>query len=231
MTRSTLLIAPRYLAGPDAAATAAVGRLLHAAGWRERAVQGGRGYRTTDGRREALFTPEGACRGDFDTPPSWRFTARTAPGEPARWSAAFSPTTPPELVAAFAATLADDAAAPGTDGPHYLRPPVAPLKATGALTEAGWIRDLGTDVEWYAPTMQAVVVGDHLAADSGDAKNWLFAARRRTDTTVLWYALAAPSTPGHLIDALCRTLADPAPVARTVLPDPCVGQLEVTRTS
>ncbi|MFF3730981.1 hypothetical protein ACFYXM_11820 [Streptomyces sp. NPDC002476] len=56
---TTLLIAPRYLAGPDAAATAAIGRLLRAAGWRERHVQGGTGYRTSD---------------------SWRFTARTAPG-------------------------------------------------------------------------------------------------------------------------------------------------------
>ncbi|MFH8295054.1 DUF317 domain-containing protein [Streptomyces sp. NPDC018059] len=229
MTRPTLLIAPRYLAGPDTAAAAAVGRLLHAAGWRERAVQGGSGYRTADGRREALFTPEGACRGDFDTPLSWRFTARTAPGEPARWSAAFSPTTPPELVAAFAATLADDAADPGTGGPHYLRPPLAPLEATGALAEAGWIRDLGADIDWYAPTMQAAVVGDH-DPSSVDAKAWLFAARRFTDLTVLWHALATSATPGHLIDALCRALADPAPVARTVLPDPCVGRLEVTST-
>ncbi|WP_435058439.1 DUF317 domain-containing protein [Streptomyces sp. bgisy060] len=231
MTCPTLLIAPRYLAGPDAAATAAVGRLLCAAGWRERAVQGGTGYRTTDGRREALFTPEGACRGDYDTERSWRFTARTAPGDRARWSAAFSPATPPELVAAFAATLADDAADPGTGGPHYLRPPVAPQEATSALADAGWIRDLGAGIDWYAPTMQAAVVGDRLTPGSADAKNWLFAARRFTDPTVLWHALATPATPGHLIDALCRAMADPAPVARTVLPDPCVGRLEVTRTA
>ncbi|WP_282798059.1 DUF317 domain-containing protein [Streptomyces sp. CC224B] len=231
MTRPTLLITPRYLAGPDAAAAAAVGRLLCAAGWRKRPVQGGTGYRTADGRREALFAPEGTCRGDYGTASSWRFTARTERGEPARWTAVFSPAVPPELIAAFAAALADDPARPGPDGPHYLRAPVGPLEATRALAEAGWIRDLGAELEWYAPTLQAVVVGDRLLPGTADTKNWLFAARRATDLTVLWHALATPATPGHLIDALCRALADPAPVARTVLPDPCVGQLEVTRTA
>ncbi|MDJ0467048.1 DUF317 domain-containing protein [Streptomyces sp. H27-C3] len=228
---STLLIAPRYLAGPDAAGTVAVGRLLRAAGWRERSAQGGTCYRTADGRREALFLPEGACQGAYDTERSWRFAARPAPGARARWSTAFAASTPPELVAAFAAALAADDADPATGGPHYLAPPVAPHEATQALAEAGWIRDLGAGIDWYAPTMQAAVAGDRLTPGSADAKNWLFAARRFADRTVLWHALATPGTPGHLVNALCRAMADPAPVARTVLPDPCVGRLEVNRTA
>ncbi|MFF3730980.1 DUF317 domain-containing protein [Streptomyces sp. NPDC002476] len=93
------------------------------------------------------------------------------------------------------------------------------------------MRDLGARIEWYAPTTQAAVVGDRLTPGGADAENWLFAARRFTDPTVLWHALATPDTPGHLIDVLCRAMADPAPVARTVLPDPCVGRLKVTRTA
>ncbi|MEU9777575.1 DUF317 domain-containing protein [Streptomyces sp. NPDC047968] len=227
----TLLIAPRYLAGPDAAGAVTVGRVLRAAGWRERPAQGGTCYRTADGRREALFLPEGAREGAYDTERSWRFAARTSPGVRATWSAAFSASTPPELVAAFAAALADNAPAPGTDGPHYLLPPVPLQEATQALAEAGWIRDLGEGIDWYAPTMQAAVAGDRLTPGSADAKNWLFAARRYADTSVLWHALATPCTPGHLVNALCAAMADPAPVARTVLPDPCVGRLEVTRTA
>ncbi|WP_241990554.1 DUF317 domain-containing protein [Streptomyces sp. AC1-42T] len=227
----TLLIAPRYLAGPDAAGAVAVGRALHAAGWRERYVQGGTCYRTADGRREALFLPEGACEGAYDTERSWRFAARPVPGGRAIWSAAFSASTPPELIAAFAAALAADSPTPGADGPHYLLPPVAPQEATQALAEAGWIRDLGEGIDWYAPTMQAAVAGDRLTPHSADAKNWLFAARRLADTRILWHALATPGTPGHLVNALCAAMADPAPVARTVLPDPCVGRLEVTRTA
>lgn len=225
------LIAPSYLAGPDTTATVAIRRILRAAGWLEYPVQGGIGYRTSDGRRQALFIPEGACRGEYDTEPSWRFTARTEPGEQASWSAVFASSTPPELIFAFAAVLADDVTNSGTDGPHYLRPPVGPQEATRALAEAGWIRDLGEAAEWYAPTMQAAVVEGRPASDGADAENWLFAARRFTDLTVLWHAMATPSTPGHLIEALCRAMTDPAPVARMVLPGPCVGRLEVTRTA
>ncbi|TQE33158.1 DUF317 domain-containing protein [Streptomyces ipomoeae] len=229
---STLLIAPRYLAGPDARHAAAIGEQLTLAGWLEARGDEGSRYTSADGRREALYGPDGACRGAYDTEPSWRFAARLAPGAPALWTAAFTPATPPELIAAFAAALADDAAHDAEGAPHYLRPPTAPLEAARALDGAGWIRDLGAEAAWYEPTtMQAVVVSGHRAPDGTVATNWLFAARRAVNLSVLWHALATPEIPGHLVDALCRALIDPAPAARTVLPHPSVGRLKVIQAA
>jgi hypothetical protein len=226
----TLFIAPRYLAGPDVRQAAAVGEQLAAAGWLERPALAGARYDSADGQREALYGPDGACRGAYDTDHSWRFAVRPVPGGPARWTAAFSPATPPELIAAFAAALADDAAHDTAEGPHYLLPPARPLEAARALDDAAWIRDLGEEATWYeAKTMQAVVVSGRRATDGTVATNWLFATRRAVNNHVLWHALATPEMPGHLVGALCRAMTDPAPVARTVLPHPTVGHLTVTQ--
>ncbi|MBL1102936.1 DUF317 domain-containing protein, partial [Streptomyces coffeae] len=60
------------------------------------------------------------------------------------------------------------------------------------------------------------------------AASWLCAARRATDLTVLWLALACPHTPTHLIAALCRAITDPTPVPRRSLPSPEAGALTIT---
>ncbi|MFI0818599.1 DUF317 domain-containing protein [Streptomyces sp. NPDC021098] len=224
------LISPRYLAGPDPAAVTTPDDVLAAAGWNATHDNGHTDYCDPSGQRHARHLHDRA------EPPckplmAWEFTASPSPRARVAWTAWFSHDTPPEITAAFAATLADNT--PGLtpeDGPRHLLPPQSPHKATEALATAGWIRDIGReDDSWYAPNEQAVVVTATTPDTGQRGANWLCAARRATDATVLWVAVASPATPTHLIAALCRAVADPAPVPRHTLPGPGIGPLIVTR--
>ncbi|MFJ9174926.1 DUF317 domain-containing protein [Streptomyces sp. NPDC102360] len=230
------LIAPRYLAGPDEQATHALMHALPAMGWHVEHLRQAYAFhlREADGLLEAVYVPAHlpAVRG---TGPGvgWEFTARTAPGTPAAWKVCFAPATPPELITTLATALTDPE--PGHEpgqAPHYLRPPVAPLAATGPLEAAGWMRDRGTDESaWYAPGQQAVVVTPTLPRPSGPGTtNWLLSARRAADAPSLWHASAHPGTPTHLIRALCAALTDPAPVVRPTRPGPDIGAATTPRT-
>ncbi|WP_258528106.1 DUF317 domain-containing protein, partial [Streptomyces sp. NBRC 110611] len=54
---------------------------------------------------------------------------------------------------------------------------------------------------WYAPDEQAVVISLPSRAFDDGGTNWLLAAHRANDDTVLWHATAHPHTPAHLIRA------------------------------
>ncbi|MEV0112557.1 DUF317 domain-containing protein [Streptomyces sp. NPDC050844] len=228
------LIAPRYLAGPDTSLAVAIGDRLRAAGWRSDAYRGAVVYarREAGGLLEAVHIPNGAGGGGKCPAAGWEFTARPGPGTPSTWSVRFTPATPPELPAALASALTEEAADSGPGAkPHYLRPPLPPAQATMPLDAAGWMRDIGTaESAWYAPGQQAVVVTPVTADEHGDdGASWMLAARRATDLQVLWLALAHPATPTHLVRALCAEISDPAPVPRHRLPDPEVGELTLTQ--
>lgn len=236
MTRRTTppyLIVPRYLAGPDPDATTTAADVLKAAGWYVEQTPDHTDYVDPGGLRQArhLPDPEADPMGLGQPLMAWEFTASTVPGAPAVWTVWFCHDTPPEIIAAFAAALADDTPAPGPGaGPHYLQPPAPPEQATIPLAAAGWMRDVGNgDIAWYGPHQQVVVVVARFRDTSRrGAANWLCAARRATDTTVLWIALACPRTPTHLIAVLCRAITDPTPVPRCTPPSPETGALIIT---
>ncbi|AJC59514.1 hypothetical protein GZL_06955 [Streptomyces sp. 769] len=223
------MIAPRYLAGPDATATSALIQQLQDDQWRCESLGDCLVFsrRETGGLLEALHTPSGLLPAPRKgrRASSWEFTARPGPGEVAAWSVRFAPKTPPELPAALAAALTD---ADGTAGrerdPHYLRPVGRPDEATVPLSAAGWIRDLARyECAWYAPDERAVVVTGTSDEHGHGVANWLFAASRANDHITLWHATAHPHTPTHLIHALCTAITDPTPVPRTQRPDQETG--------
>ncbi|MCZ1014808.1 DUF317 domain-containing protein [Streptomyces noursei] len=230
------LIAPRYLAGPDTTATKTLIQHLRDHGWRAE-PQGATlvlSHREPGGLLEALHTPDNTHtpRGKHPVP-SWEFTARPGPGEPAVWTVRFGPHTPPELPATLTTALTGSKGATGTDGrPHYLHPAGHPKEATTLLSAAGWIwiRDLGRDASaWYSPDEQAIVVSPPTGEPEHDDGNWLLSVRRTTDNTTLWCATAHPRTPTHLMHALCQEIADPTPVPRRHSPGPETGPLTITR--
>ncbi|MCQ6246166.1 DUF317 domain-containing protein [Streptomyces malaysiensis] len=192
-------------------------------------------YKAPDGLRRAGYLPDRAEQATSEKALAWEFTAHPALGAHAAWTVRFARDTPPEIAAAFAAALADDT--PGTapeDGPRYLLPPGPLDEVTNVLAAAGWMRDIGrNDDAWYAPDGQAVMVTAEFSDAKGGA-NWLCAVRHATDRTVLgnrsvlWFAVASPATPTHLMAALSRALTDPTPVPRYTLPSPGIGAVTIT---
>ncbi|WP_381832537.1 DUF317 domain-containing protein [Streptomyces monticola] len=184
-----------------------------------------------------------ACHAPDGTPPGqgpcpamgWEFTARSGSGRPTAWSVRFTPATPPELPTAFATALsgADAAPGPGNASPHYLQAPGQADEATAPLREAGWRQDIGAYWSvWYAPDQQAVVTTPVPPGTDGyGGTSWLLAARRATDRTVLWMAVAHPNTPTPLMRALCAALTDPAPVPRPRAPALEVGATALAQPS
>ncbi|MBI0301295.1 DUF317 domain-containing protein, partial [Streptomyces sp. PRKS01-29] len=196
----TDLIVPRYLAGPDPYATTTAADVVKAAGWHAEQTPEHTDYTDPGGLRQARHLPDRHADPMAPDQPlmAWEFTASPVPGTPAVWTAWFCRDTPPEIIAAFAAALADDTPLPGPGaGPHYLQPPAPPEQATTPLATAGWMRDVANgDTAWYGPHKQAVVVAARFPGTSRKgAANWLCAARHATHTTVLWLALASPRTP------------------------------------
>ncbi|MBO3681690.1 DUF317 domain-containing protein [Streptomyces sp. NEAU-YJ-81] len=232
-TTPPYLIAPRYLAGPDPHAVTTAEEVLLAAGWQIDRHANHTDYRAPGSLRQSRYLPDQADHRCPGKPlMAWEFTAHPAPDARAAWTVWFARDTPPEITAAFAATLADDTPRPTPeDGPHYLLPPRTTREATSVLATAGWMRDIGrNDDTWYAPNEQAVVVTAAFPNTTGrGGANWLCAARRATDGAVLWLAVASPATPTHLMAALCRALTDPTPVPRHTLPGPDIGALVITR--
>ncbi|KAK1177973.1 DUF317 domain-containing protein [Streptomyces sp. NBS 14/10] len=231
-SRQPYLIVPRYLAGPDPDATTTAAHVLQAAGWHTEHTPDHTDYSDPRGLRQARHLADAPDPGRLGQPlMTWEFTASPVRGGRAAWTAWFCRDTPPEFIAAFAAALADDtpAPAPGT-GPHYLQPPTSPGHATAPLAAAGWTRGLGNgETAWYGPHQQAAVVTARFPSSSRrGAANWLCAARRATDLTVLWLALACLHTPTHLVAALCRAITDPTPVPRRTPPGPDTGALTIT---
>jgi hypothetical protein len=225
------LVAPRYLAGPSTSATQQVADALQQAGWPQpRHRSTATLYTSPDQLRYALFTPNGARRLPGGPLIAWEFAARHQPGKPLAWTAAFTPSTPPEITADFARALAHDDPPDTGDTPHYLKTPSQLDAARQPLADARWIRDIGaTDTAWYAPTDQAVLVGP--ATRQPDGRNWLAAVREATSLDVLWLAVLTPTTPDSLITALCLAITDPEPVLRHHLPAPNLGPVTVTRVT
>ncbi|MFB6536675.1 DUF317 domain-containing protein [Streptomyces noursei] len=231
---SPVLIAPRYLAGPDATATSALIQQLQDDQWRRESFSDCLVFsrREPGGLLEALHTPAGVQRAPKKgRESSWEFTARPGPGEAATWSVRFAPKTPPELPAALAAALTDtDRVADGQHSPHYLRPVGRPDEATAPLSAAGWIHVLTRyEYAWYAPDERALVVTGTSDEHGHGVANWLFAASRATDNITLWHATAHPRTPTHLIHALCTAITDPSPVLRTRPPSHETGPVTTAR--
>jgi hypothetical protein len=221
------LVAPRYLAGPSASATQQVADTVHQAGWTQVRNRTGTVYTSPDRLRYALFNPNGARRLPGGPLIAWEFAARHQPGKPLVWTAAFTPSTPPEITADFACALAHDDPPQACGTPHYLGPPSQPDAACQPLADAGWIRDIGdADTAWYAPTDQAVIVGP--TTPQPDSRNWLAAVREATSLDVLWLAVLTPTPPDTLITALCLAITNPEPVPRAQRPAPNLGPVTVT---
>ncbi|MCX5206903.1 DUF317 domain-containing protein [Streptomyces sp. NBC_00237] len=229
------LIAPVYLAGPDPHAVTTVADVLTCAGWFPHPLHPHLLQNPGATCAARHFTPHPGNHPDCLIPAAprqdragvWEFAAFRTPGGPPLWEARFSPATPPELTAAFAAALADTTPTPhGT--PRHLTPGGPQAEATAPLAAAGWLCDIGTEHTWYPADHQAAVITP-TPAPGGPDGNWVFAACRATDATTLWHAQATPTTPAHLITALCRALTDPAPVPRPTLPAPDHGARTVPR--
>ncbi|MFC7305115.1 DUF317 domain-containing protein [Streptomyces monticola] len=215
------LIAPCYLAGPDTSMSTALTAHLEAAGWARKPVRAGLAFshRERGGLVEAVHAPDGTPPGESPCPAlSWEFTARPGPGRPSTWSVRFTPATPPELPTAFAHALTspDPAADPDGGAPHYLQAPGLTDLTTAPLQQARWQRDIGSYWSaWNAPDRQGVVITPVApGVDGYGGADWLLAARRASDKTVMWMAVAHPNTPTHLMRTLCTALASPAPVPR-----------------
>ncbi|MEU2721595.1 DUF317 domain-containing protein [Streptomyces smyrnaeus] len=247
------LIAPRYLAGPDETV-----RVL-SDDWQARPFDDTWIYlhRSSEGQLvEALHPPilrqprrdvHGHVTGRASLN-GWEFTGRPAPGAPRTWRVRFTPTTPPELPAAFARAVTQP---PTTLGVHT--DPTSPLDA------AEWICDRGQyETTWYSIEGQCLVTAPtqrdtctQHAADPGrgdtspsstDAahdcaspgthactERWVFAAQHSFEQRLLWVALAEASVPNSLLHALCREITREEPVPRDEIPGPDAGPVLVHR--
>ncbi|ADI11665.1 hypothetical protein SBI_08547 [Streptomyces bingchenggensis BCW-1] len=228
---ASYLISPSYLAGPDERSTA-VREILLAAGWQTRRDGDKTIYLDPSGMREAWhWSPESGVPMDVTGRllAGWEFAASTAPGRDAVWVVRFAETTPPEIVAAFAAVLADDTRPDVRGIPAFLLVPTGNREeATAPLAEAGWIfeREEGGS-GWLDPNgLAGVVIATDWQQD-GVGRRWMFVARPAIGKPSLWSCVAWATTPLSLVATLSRAIVDPTPVPRSALPGPDAGSITV----
>ncbi|GHJ35454.1 DUF317 domain-containing protein [Streptomyces sp. TS71-3] len=218
------LVTPRYLAGPDKAATANVIEEMLANRWHATRTRGALVLRLDhqDELLEVLHIPQRATAPDGKCPAiGWELTARPGPGQERTWAARFTRDTPPELIAALLAEATRPRTTPASADRRRNQPALLPVaEATRPLEAAKWIRDLAMhECAWYAPGERAVVVTPlQPEAPDREGAHWLFAARRATENVALWHGTAHPHTPTHLVRALCEAMTDPTPVPRQTHP-------------
>ncbi|OIV35843.1 hypothetical protein BIV57_19170 [Mangrovactinospora gilvigrisea] len=217
-----LLVNPRYLAGPTRTPDAALFPLLDA-GWPFHTDHLDNLYfASPDERIRIAYLPQPTAWGREMT---WSVTGWRNPFDRPRWSARFSADTPEEIVAGLTKALLDTY----TDGGdrHLYGSRLRPT-ALEPLTAAGW--DLTSDPaitlrhRATSPDGHAVLAADASAIpDDQDPDGFDLV---RLQVAEAWAARFSYFFPPHLLHAVTRALADPAPVLR------CESQIpEVFRTA
>ncbi|MEV8023024.1 DUF317 domain-containing protein [Streptomyces sp. NPDC086554] len=213
-----LPVRPRYLAGGGGCADAALDPLTVPT-WRFREAEPGNVHAFADRDRAYVgFLPE-PCQ-EVRARGLWHIEARQARWAAPVWEAAMSDHTPPELVAAFTAALAQDAALGGEE-PPYLHRDDHPDVVWEPLRRAGWdVHVAGFAVRALAPGLLVHVGYTPPRPESGPRMQlareeaWEIEVRPSPAGAALWWAYFHAATPAHLIGAFTTALSDPAPLWR-----------------
>jgi len=203
-----VLVSPRYLAGASVDIDAALEPLTSKHGWIEQRVEDGILYISPCHRVRAGFLGEAMH--------PWQIVAEEYPLAPPEWMASYDGRTPPEIVAAFLETVADNLAAipERVVEPTYNRTDVA----LAPLRQAGWTIAVGAnETTVTAPNRMAIVTARRRPrAGRGEQfdqydETWEIEAGPPGER---WSGCFSRDTPLPLVAAATRSLLATAPVER-----------------
>ncbi|MEY9949588.1 DUF317 domain-containing protein [Kitasatospora sp. GAS1066B] len=214
-------VAPRYLAGPGAGEPP---RLITDQRWPNEPSRDG----------EAMTSPCGRLRVEYGRfPESWLVEAwpspRRGPMDFRGWRAAFSPSTPREIVEEFLDVVADSLAADadlGTDATVVAGPGMSLGETLEPLTAAGWHMRLDSGMlTLLSPDGHASAHIDQGHIDPALGLNEILELERHFGMSIdmtgapehSWRAVLTGGTPLHLVRAATAAVANPAPVQRNTL--------------